>query len=71
VTYKYAIDIINVIYYYGINERIYHHKGVLGMGTIVCQTCDATIAHFEDEKVTTLYGKCCKCNSDETAEEEE
>jgi hypothetical protein len=41
------------------------------MGTIVCQTCNATIAHFEDEKVTTLYGKCCECDSDGAAEEEE
>ncbi|MDZ5608499.1 GapA-binding peptide SR1P [Bacillus pseudomycoides] len=28
------------------------------MGTIVCQDCESTIAHFEDEKVTVLYGKC-------------
>ena len=26
------------------------------MGTIVCQDCEGTIAHFEDEKVTVLYG---------------
>ncbi len=26
------------------------------MGTIVCQTCDATIAYFEDEKVTRFMG---------------
>ncbi|MDF2859659.1 MAG: hypothetical protein K0Q87_5510, partial [Neobacillus sp.] len=25
------------------------------MGTLVCQTCDSTIDHFEDEKVTVLY----------------
>ncbi len=31
------------------------------MGTIVCQTCESTIDHFEDEKVTVLYGKCCEC----------
>jgi hypothetical protein len=41
------------------------------MGTIVCQTCGATIAHFEDEKVTTLYGKCCGCDCDESEEEGE
>ncbi|UOY93783.1 GapA-binding peptide SR1P [Ectobacillus sp. JY-23] len=36
------------------------------MGTIVCQICENTIAHFEDEKVTVLYGKCCSgCNSSE------
>ncbi|WP_458414042.1 GapA-binding peptide SR1P [Schinkia sp. CFF1] len=30
------------------------------MGTIVCQQCESTIGHFEDEKVTTLYAKCCE-----------
>jgi hypothetical protein len=35
------------------------------MGTIVCQTCNETIAHFEDEKVTVLYGQCCtNCGSE-------
>lgn len=33
------------------------------MGTIVCQTCESTIEHFEDEKVTVLYAKCDCCNS--------
>lgn len=28
------------------------------MGTIVCQACNSTIDHFEDEKVTVLYSKC-------------
>ncbi|CAM3990935.1 GapA-binding peptide SR1P [Geobacillus sp. FSL K6-0789] len=42
------------------------------MGTIVCQTCEATIAYFEDEKVTTLYGKCDCCGHDrEDGEEKE
>ncbi|HDR4681975.1 GapA-binding peptide SR1P [Bacillus cereus group sp. MYBK15-3] len=34
------------------------------MGTIVCQVCEGTIGHFEDEKTTVLYGKCgtnCDC----------
>ncbi|MBU8877660.1 GapA-binding peptide SR1P [Bacillus sp. FJAT-29790] len=32
------------------------------MGTIVCQACNSTIDHFEDEKVTVLYSKSkCKC----------
>lgn len=31
------------------------------MGTIVCQTCDSTIEHFDDEKVTVLYAKCNGC----------
>ena len=26
------------------------------MGTIVCQVCEGTIGHFEDEKSTVLYG---------------
>lgn len=31
------------------------------MGTLICHTCQSTIAHFEDEKVTFLYSKCeCK-----------
>ncbi|AIK36198.1 GapA-binding peptide SR1P [Bacillus pseudomycoides] len=34
------------------------------MGTIVCQDCESTIAHFEDEKVTVLYGKCEFCGCD-------
>ncbi|MBE4908888.1 GapA-binding peptide SR1P [Bacillus luteolus] len=32
------------------------------MGTIVCQNCNNTIDHFDDEKVTTLYAKCEECN---------
>ncbi|WP_110112410.1 GapA-binding peptide SR1P [Bacillus sp. CGMCC 1.16541] len=28
------------------------------MGTIICQACNSTIGHFEDEKVSRLYGKC-------------
>jgi len=34
------------------------------MGTIVCQECGSTIAHFEDEKVTVLYSTSvnCKCS---------
>jgi hypothetical protein len=32
------------------------------MGTIICQDCQKVIAHFDDEKVTTLYGKDCNCN---------
>lgn len=35
------------------------------MGTIVCQTCESTLEHFEDEKVTVLYGKCDSCNCSE------
>ncbi|WP_343841507.1 GapA-binding peptide SR1P [Salinibacillus aidingensis] len=33
------------------------------MGTIVCQDCQRVIDHFEDEKVTTLYGKGCECHN--------
>lgn len=35
------------------------------MGTIVCQSCESTIDHFEDEKVTVLYAKCDCCQSPE------
>ncbi|WP_110929276.1 GapA-binding peptide SR1P [Bacillus massiliglaciei] len=35
------------------------------MGTIICQSCNDTIEHFEDEKVTVLYSHCChQCNSE-------
>ncbi|WP_100373353.1 GapA-binding peptide SR1P [Bacillus sp. FJAT-45037] len=36
------------------------------MGTIICQTCNKTIEHFEGEKVTKLYAKgqnCIQCKS--------
>ncbi|WP_017727135.1 GapA-binding peptide SR1P [Halalkalibacterium ligniniphilum] len=32
------------------------------MGIIVCQSCNQTIEHFEEEKVTTLYAKCPSCS---------
>ncbi|HHY73911.1 MAG TPA: GapA-binding peptide SR1P [Bacillus bacterium] len=38
------------------------------MGTIVCQQCENTIEHFEDEKVTTLYAKNCDCCKHEKQE---
>ncbi|WP_188454532.1 GapA-binding peptide SR1P [Virgibacillus oceani] len=31
------------------------------MGTIICQDCQQVIEHFDDEKVTTLYGTCPSC----------
>ncbi|TRM12262.1 GapA-binding peptide SR1P [Lentibacillus cibarius] len=31
------------------------------MGTIVCQDCQEVIEHFDDEKVSTLYGTCTNC----------
>ncbi|ASK63629.1 GapA-binding peptide SR1P [Virgibacillus phasianinus] len=31
------------------------------MGTIICQDCQQVIEHFDDEKVTTLYGACPDC----------
>lgn len=35
------------------------------MGTIVCQCCNSTIDHFEDEKVSVLYSKCSHdCETD-------
>ncbi|MFC4556965.1 GapA-binding peptide SR1P [Virgibacillus kekensis] len=33
------------------------------MGTIICQDCQKVVEHYDDEKVTTLYGKCPTCNS--------
>ncbi|QIZ08410.1 GapA-binding peptide SR1P [Priestia megaterium] len=32
------------------------------MGTIICQICNKTIDHFENEKVSTLYGQCTCCD---------
>lgn len=40
------------------------------MGTIVCQECNATIDHFEDEKVTVLYSSNCNCKNHEHHNEE-
>jgi hypothetical protein len=34
------------------------------MGIIICQSCECTIDHFEDIKVTVLYGKCSECKDD-------
>lgn len=31
------------------------------MGTIVCQDCQEIITHYDDEKVTILYGTCPTC----------
>lgn len=31
------------------------------MGTIICKNCQATLEHFEEEKVTVLYAHC-GCN---------
>lgn len=38
------------------------------MGSIVCQSCNHTIEHFEDEKVTTLYSKCKECDTNREEE---
>ncbi|MDY0396248.1 GapA-binding peptide SR1P [Virgibacillus halophilus] len=32
------------------------------MGTIICQDCQQVIEHYEDEKVTILYGTCSECS---------
>jgi len=32
------------------------------VGTIVCQECAEIVNHFEEEKVTTLYGTCPSCH---------
>ncbi|HLR01934.1 MAG TPA: GapA-binding peptide SR1P [Virgibacillus sp.] len=31
------------------------------MITVVCQECQEVIEYFDDEKVSTLYGKCPVC----------
>ncbi|MEH6908690.1 MULTISPECIES: GapA-binding peptide SR1P [Neobacillus] len=40
------------------------------MGTLVCQTCNSTIDHFEDEKVTVLYSTKCNCCEGHHTEED-
>jgi hypothetical protein len=40
------------------------------MGTLVCQSCDSTIDHFEDEKVTILYSKCHCCEGNHSEKDE-
>lgn len=39
------------------------------MGTIVCKTCNSTIEHFEDEKVSVHYSKCNRCHEPECEDE--
>jgi hypothetical protein len=50
--------------------KYFRRKEDSWMGTIVCQTCDATIDHFEDEKVTVLYSKCNCCHEEELKQKE-
>ncbi|WP_230129307.1 GapA-binding peptide SR1P [Bacillus sp. CECT 9360] len=38
------------------------------MGTIVCQQCNVTMDHYEDEKVNVLYSNC-GCGSEDHTEE--
>jgi hypothetical protein len=49
--------------------NIHNEKGIEQMGTIVCQACDSTIDHFEDEKVTVLYSRCNCCDGNHSDEE--
>ncbi|WP_270181724.1 GapA-binding peptide SR1P [Alkalihalobacillus sp. CinArs1] len=32
------------------------------MGIIICQTCEKTIDHVIEDKVSTLYSRCPECN---------
>lgn len=68
---KYGLDTNSMTYYDGnkITQFIDWLQNILQlikemetMGIIVCQQCDCTIDHFEDEKVSTLYAKCDGCN---------
>ncbi|MUV36269.1 hypothetical protein JNUCC1_00070 [Lentibacillus sp. JNUCC-1] len=36
------------------------------MGTIICKECHNVIEHYDEEKVTTLYGKCPSCGKSES-----
>lgn len=68
-----TLEILIVLYYYifkvvkALSKQ--YEKGFEKMGTIVCQTCNSTIDHFEDEKVSVLYSKKCDCCDHEGAEE--
>ena len=44
-------------------EPLFITKEMKWMGTIVCSGCNNTIDHYEDEKVTVLYGTCTDCNT--------
>jgi hypothetical protein len=67
------LDFFNVLYYYVYKKykafTFKHLKGDWKMGTIICQTCDATIEHFEDEKVSVHYSNCDHCNNNHSAGE--
>jgi hypothetical protein len=71
--YTVCVDITNVTYYYIIkdnNDSVFTTtKGMRKMGIIVCQSCEKTIEHFEEEKVTTLYAKCNTCTCHGAKEE--
>lgn len=64
----YIIIKLSTIKRFQISVHFIMKRGLKKMGTIVCQTCDSTIDHFEDEKVTVLYSKCNCC--DHHSEEE-
>jgi hypothetical protein len=53
-----------------VNDAYNIGEGVVKMGTIVCQTCNSTIEHFEDEKVSVLYTHNHNCQSCDTAASE-
>jgi SR1 protein len=75
----YNLGLKNLMCYIIINSRIlkrfqvsdhtHDEKGIEKMGTIVCQACDSTIDHFEDEKVTVLYSRCNCCDDHQSKEE--
>ncbi|KPB03374.1 hypothetical protein AAV98_17805 [Bacillus sp. CHD6a] len=50
-------------------KKILLGKRLKGMGTIICQTCNSAVDHFEDEKVTTYYAKCADCQCSEKSED--
>jgi len=47
-----------------------YHERENKMGTIVCQSCNSVIDHFEDEKVSILYSNCCECCDQDIMNEE-
>ncbi len=63
------VDKINVLYYYKYKNvwkrfQLLWKREMNSLGIIVCQKCERTIDHFEEEKVTTLYANCNSCLSE-------
>jgi succinate dehydrogenase flavin-adding protein (antitoxin of CptAB toxin-antitoxin module) len=41
-----------------VRQQYESRRGLRNMGTIICQSCESIIEHFESNQVKTLYGMC-------------